>query len=205
MRAFVRVLVLLALVSLAMLLAAAWTPTHGSNGPAGIELLLTVIIAISGVTAPVIIVFRSEGRNEIRNVISETIETCLGEHGFTVDSFVSAYCEIVGFAEAKAGTGDAARSMNWRSMIGRAPPLDQHKDKGILLALGRAYHARYAYDHDDRRYLGFPDDARVWICGDSKFRQWTFQQLFDYYEDRTTSVWLLYALGPVDKPEPDFD
>lgn len=167
----VLVLVLLSAVVIAISLQ----PTISSNGETGIEILLSVVLALTGVTVPLMTVYLAELEPEIRFSIAQKIETCFSGLKITNDQFRSAYVDMSG-ANGGGGATDASR-------------------QNMLITLGDAFSAKDSYDHSTQCFPNFPARALDWFFKNMPTQQWWFRFFHDEREDRSVCTWYICVLA----------
>lgn len=148
--------------------------------------LLAVVIAVTGVTVPLIIVYRASMLTEIRNTVATAIESFFSSKGMAVDDFMEAYTQALGDLQEQQRPANGV-------MAHDVPPVLQPEP--ILIALGRAYRARDRYDHINHVFMPFPEAPRTWLIGSDKTVNRHFVRIYDEQEDRPVSVWLLWVLS----------
>jgi hypothetical protein len=150
-------------------LAYFFVPTH-PNAADNVEIfphLMTTAIAISGVTVPLIILYRQGATTNIRIAITDKITAALRKAGLTADLFLGACVNM------------------------RADPANSER---LLLILEKAYVAEDQVDPNTGKYAPLPPNVKTWLLESAPARQRWFAYLFDIETDQSVCGWYLYAL-----------
>jgi hypothetical protein len=196
MRILIRIGILVFFACVAYATAGVMPPGANTNVNVATDALLTVVIAITGVTVPLIIVYRANANIDIRRELASMIERCFASNGIPVADFIGACTDDQAHTNgdgtrARIPTAPAGRP--WRPQIGVEQP-PGHQDARVLFVLARAYICQDQYDHTKHRYSKFPADIKKWLLDNMQFRQWTFGVLFDDSEDHSLSLCLMFSL-----------
>jgi hypothetical protein len=152
------------LVALASV-AALFIVPRPSGDASLLPLLLSIAIAISGITVPLIIIYRTTASPNIRITIAQKIDAYFFGRGITTEVFLGA-C-----ANARTDPGTA---------------------KGLLLILEQAYTAKDKMDSGAQRYAAFPNEVKDWLIESMQKKWFTF--FFDARMDKPISSAYLICL-----------